>query len=64
MIVSISPTNDILKINNKKHTVVIPTDEDSSNFDILIKNKLYLEDLYKYLHIYMISLTGSYVKNT
>lgn len=55
MIVSISPTNDILKINNKKHTVVIPTDEDSSNFDILIKNKLYLEDLYKYLHIYDIS---------
>ena len=52
---SISQTNDITKINNKKNTVVIPTDTDPSSFDILIKNKLYLEDLYKYLHIYNVS---------
>lgn len=52
---SISPTNDITKINNKKSTVVIPNDVDPSSFNILIKNKLYLEDLYKYLHIYNIS---------
>lgn len=52
---SISPTNDVTKINNKKNTVVIPSDTDPSSFDILIKNKLYLEDLYKYLHIYDLS---------
>ena len=52
---SISPTNDITKINNKKNTVVIPNDTDPSSFDILIKNKLYLEDLYKYLHVYDLS---------
>ena len=51
-LVSISPTNDITKINNKKNTVTIPNDTDPSSFDILIKNKLYLEDLYKYLHVY------------
>lgn len=53
---SISPTNDITKINNKKNTVVVPSDTDPSSFDILIKNKIYLEDLYKYLHVYNVSL--------
>lgn len=61
-IFSISSTNDITKINNKKNRVVIPTDIPT---DILIKNRLYLEDLYKYLHVYTISsgvLCAEYVE--
>lgn len=57
---SMSPTDDVTKINNKKNTVVIPNDADPSSFDILIKNKLYLEDLYKYLHIYNAASVESY----